>query len=121
MIIQNTNANQSGPSVSHVSADAPKAVANTSKVEPTHGVAQGTQPSSVELQNAIDVVNRVMQQSNHSLEFSVDSETKKPVVKLVDTQTGQLLSQYPSDAMMAISRSIDQYQQQQGLLLQHKA
>jgi len=122
MIIQNANANQSSPPVSHVSVDTPKVVANTKKVEPTHGVALGTQqPSSEQLKNAIDVINRVMQQSNHSLEFSVDSDTKKPIVKLVDTETGELIRQFPSEEMLAISRSIDQFQQRQGLLLKHKA
>ena len=123
MIIQNTNANQGGPPVNHVSAEAPKLVANTPKVESTHGVALDApqQPSSEQLKNAIDIVNRVMQQSNHSLEFSVDSATKKPVVKLVDTETGETIRQYPSEEMLAISRSIDEFQQRQGLLLKHKA
>ena len=122
MIIQNANSNQGGPPVSQVSADAPKVVANTPKVEPKHGVALDTQqPSSKQLKNAIDVVNRVMQQSNHSLEFSMDNDTKKPIVKLVDTETGELIRQYPSEQMLAISRSIDQFQQRQGLLLKHEA
>jgi len=121
MIIQNTN--QSGPPVSSVSTDTPKVASNTAKVESAQSPAHTLQqpPSPVELKNAIDVVNRVMQLSNHSLEFSVDSDTKKPVVKMVDTETGELIRQYPTEAMMAISRSIDQFQQRQGLLLKHKA
>lgn len=122
MTIQNTHAVQGGPPVSPVGAHAPKVVANAPKVEPTRGVALDTQqPTAEQMKNAIDVVNLVMQQSNHSLEFSTDSDTKRPVVKLVDTETGELIRQYPSEEMLAISRSIDEYQQRQGLLLKHKA
>ncbi len=123
MIIQNSNANQGGPPVGQVGADAPKAIAKTQKTEPARDVALAPpqQPSPEQLNNAIDVINRVLQQSNHSLEFSVDSDTKRPVVKLVDTETGELIRQYPSDEMLAISRSIDQFQQRQGLLLKHQA
>jgi len=123
MIIQNTNANQGGLPSSHISADAPRAVAKPPKAEHASDVSLGApqQPSPELLKSAIDVINRVMQQSNNSLEFSVDNDTKKSVVKLVDTETGELIRQYPSDEMLAISRSIDQYQQRQGLLLKHEA
>jgi len=122
MTIQNTNAIHSGPPVGSVSADAPKSVTHAPRAEPSRSVALDTQqPTAEQLKNAINVVNLIMQQSNHSLEFSTDSDTKKPVVKLVDTETGELIRQYPTEEMLAISRSIDQYQQRQGLLLKHKA
>lgn len=118
MIIQNTNTDKAGPVASPVHTNTPKITANTQKIDST---ASTQPPSFGELKSAISVVNRILQQSNHSLEFSVDSSTKKPVVKLVDTETGELITQYPSDAMLAISRSIDEFQQQQGLLLTNKA
>jgi flagellar protein FlaG len=60
-----------------------------------------------------------MQQSNRNLEFSVDTDTHKTVVRMVDTSTGELLRQFPSEATLAISRGIDQLQQ--GLLVTRKA
>lgn len=115
MIIQNTNTNQVAPPTRHVSSDAPKVVADTSKQ------AAPQQPSSVQLKNAVDVINLVMQQSNHSLEFSVDTSTKMPIVKVTDTETGALIRQIPSEETLAISHSIDQFLEQHGLLLKQKA
>lgn len=77
------------------------------------------QPSPEELKSAVKVINQVLRQSNHSLEFSVDNDTKRPIVKLVDTDTGELIRQIPSEETLAISRSIGQFQQ--GQLLKEKA
>ena len=35
----------------------------------------------------MDAINKAMQQSNQNLEFSVDTDTNKTVVKMVDTST----------------------------------
>jgi flagellar protein FlaG len=77
------------------------------------------QASSSQLQNAADNINKVLKQSNKNLEFSVDTGTQKPIVKLIDTDTGDLIRQYPTEEMLAISSAIDQFQQ--GVLLKQKA
>lgn len=77
------------------------------------------QASSAQLQNVVNNINKVLKQSNRNLEFSVDSATQKPVVKLMDTDTGDLIRQYPSEEMLAISSAIDQFQQV--VLLEQKA
>jgi flagellar protein FlaG len=78
------------------------------------------QPVSAEaLDNAVAVLNQAMQDSNQALHFSVDTDTKQTVVKMVDTSTGELIRQFPSDATLAISRGIAEFQQ--GLLLEQKA
>lgn len=78
------------------------------------------QPVSPEaLDNAVAVINQAMQDSNQALRFSVDTDTQRTVVKMVDTSTGELIRQFPSDATLAISRGIAEFQQ--GLLLKQKA
>jgi len=77
------------------------------------------QPSTEELRSAVAAINQAMQQSNQSLEFSVDTDANRTVVKMVDTSTGELIRQFPSEATLAISRGIEQFQQ--GLLLTQKA
>lgn len=76
-------------------------------------------PSAEELKSAVTTLNKAMQQSNQNLEFSVDTDTHKVVVRMVDTSTGQLIRQFPSEETLAISRGIEQFQQ--GLLLKQKA
>jgi flagellar protein FlaG len=77
------------------------------------------QASGEELKSAVAAINKVMQQSNRNLEFSVDTDSHRTVVRMVDTSTGELIRQYPSETTLAISRGIEQFQQ--GLLLKQKA
>lgn len=77
------------------------------------------QPSLEQVRGAVAAINQAVQQSNPNLEFSVDTDTKKTVVKMVDTSTGELIRQFPSETALAISRGIEEFQQ--GLLLKQKA
>jgi len=78
------------------------------------------QPASAEaLSDAVATINQAMQQSNRAVEFSIDSDTRRTVVRMVDTGTGELIRQFPSEAALAISRNIAELQQ--GLLLAEKA
>jgi flagellar protein FlaG len=77
------------------------------------------QPSAEQLKNVVEGINKMLKQANRSLEFSVDKDTNRQVVKLVDSETGDVIRQFPSDEMLAISRAIDQVQQ--GLLLKQQA
>lgn len=77
------------------------------------------QPTPAELEQAMESLNKTLKQSNKNLEFSVDTGTKKVLVKLVDTETGDVIREIPGEEALAIARSIDQYQQ--GLLLKQQA
>ena len=122
MIIQNIN--QAGQPARRVSDDAPKVVVDVSIARFALDDAVKTRPpSSEQLKQATDKINQVMRQSNQSLEFefkfSVDTDTKKPIVRVVDTTTGELIRQIPSEATLAIAHSIDQFQK--SFLLSQKA
>lgn len=91
-------------------------------VEPPQAAAKpdaSQQPSPAELKQAVENINKSLKQSNKNLEFSVDTDTKKVLVKLIDTETGDVIREIPGEEALAIARSIDQYQQ--GLLLKQKA
>lgn len=114
MIVQMTNnVNQAEQAVSRVRDDAPKVVADVT-VTPQ-------QPLPEQLKKAADNINLAMQQSSQNLEFefNMDTDTKKPIVRVVDTTTGELVRQIPSEETLAIARSIDRFQR--SLLLSQKA
>lgn len=124
MIVQNTThvapAVQAEPRANAVASASSAAPPVESKpVAATPDPNASRQPSVEELQNAVTTINRVLQLSNHNLQFSVDTDTDRLVVKMVDSSTGELIRQYPSEATLAISRSIDRLQQ--GMLLTQKA
>jgi flagellar protein FlaG len=115
MIIQNTpHINQAMQLDGRTNGTTPVKAVAVSSPQPA-----SQKPSTEELNVAVAAINHVMQQANQSLEFSVDTSTNRTVVKMVDTGTGELIRQFPSEAVLAISRGIEQFQQ--GLLLTQKA
>ena len=124
MIIQNFTGQAVIAPVEQPSSTAEAAI---SKADSSLGDAVNSPSSSTrqispdELRQAASLLNQVMQQSNSSLQFSVDTDTNTPIVRLVDTNTGELIRQIPSEEALAISRSIDQALQRQGLLCKQVA
>ena len=121
MSIQNIHStHQPEQPARRVADDAPQVVAKTSIAKSPPDIKDGDDPSSEQLRNAADSIKQAMQESNPSLEieFSVDTDTKKTVVRVMDTHTGELIRQVPSQEVLAIARSIDKIQH--GLLLSQK-
>jgi flagellar protein FlaG len=123
MLIQNTNSTASMPT-GLASSGAPIGVAAQAsppapRAEASKPVVQ--QPTPAQLDQEVGRINAALQRANKNLELSisVDASTHKQVVKLTDKETGDTLLQYPSDAVLAISRGIDEFQQ--GLLLKQEA
>ena len=74
--------------------------------------------SSEAVQQAARQINHFLQSSNSNLQFSVDSESHDVIVRVVDSETKEVIRQIPSEEMVAISHKLDQLS---GLLLQQKA
>lgn len=113
MIIQTT------PSLNQATTPDIRATGNmpVRVVSPPHATSP---PATMEsLKGAVAAINRAMQQANHTLEFRVDNDTHRTVVKMVDTSTGELIRQFPTESTLAIAREIEQLQQ--GMLLKQKA
>ena len=132
MLIQNTSNTTQAPPPARLAGDGgPVVVVSPSNVQAQPAVAldlpqtavkpavAAQSPSSAQLQSAVDSINKALQQSNKNLEFSFDSESKSPVVKLVDSETGDVIRQYPTEEALSIARSIDDFQQ--GLLIKQEA
>jgi len=68
------------------------------------------EPSPQDVKQAVEGLNRAVRSSNSTLEFSTDRATKKLVVEIVDTETGEVIRPIQSDVLPAIVRSIGQFQ-----------
>jgi flagellar protein FlaG len=123
MLIQNTSSMTQAPTpVGLASNGGPASVAvhvQEARAEAKPVVVQ--QPSPAQLESEVGKINSALQRSNKNLELSisVDEATRKQVIRLTDKDTGDTLMQYPSEAVLAIARSIDEFQQ--GLLLKQQA
>jgi flagellar protein FlaG len=65
------------------------------------------EPSAEAVKAAAAAANAALAQRNAALEFSVDADTHRVVVRLVDTQDRTVLRQVPSEEMLAIARAIE--------------
>jgi flagellar protein FlaG len=67
---------------------------------------------------AVDTINRKLQETNQQLRFAVDHDSGKMVVRVVDTANDQTIRQIPSEVAIAISQSLEKLQ---GLLVRQQA
>jgi flagellar protein FlaG len=80
---------------------------------PAPPVTQAAVTAAVQSANAY-----IQEATSSSLQFSLDQDSGRTVVKMIDTQTEEVLRQFPSEEMLAISKSIDRMQ---GLLINREA
>ena len=80
--------------------------------------ASAREPQHAELSNAVADLNKVAQAAAQGVRFSVDEDTGRTVVKVVDTQTDKVLRQIPTVEALKLWRSIEQMQ---GVMLRDTA
>ena len=71
-----------------------------------------------QVSKAVQEINKTIQAASQNLEFSVDTEENKVIVKVIDQQTKQVLRQIPTEEALDIAKSLDKLQ---GLLIKQIA
>jgi len=89
---------------------------------PTEAAPLVQQPDAVsqivELERAIRNINQTVQVQASNLEFEIDPDSQRTIVKIVDQQTKEVLRQVPSEEVLSIAKALDQAI---GLLIRQKA
>ena len=75
-------------------------------------------PSPQQLHEAVGEINKALESASENLQFAVDQDTGKTVVKVIDSSTNEVIRQIPSQEVLAIARSLDRLQ---GILFKQKA
>ncbi|SEM79488.1 flagellar protein FlaG [Nitrosospira multiformis] len=75
-------------------------------------------PQTVQVKQEIEKEKEATLLAGSSLEFSVDNDTNRIVVKVVGNETRELVRQIPMEEMLALAKAMNQLQ---GLLLRTKA
>ena len=78
--------------------------------------AKETKPEQVK--EAVDQIQQFTQTLAQNLKFSIDEDTGKMVVKIVDTQTQEIIRQMPSEEAIKIASALGKIQ---GLLFNDQA
>ena len=97
---------------SELAANAPVAPVTESKP------AEKQPASEDQLKDAVKAANDFVQPINNAVEFSLDKDSDKMIVKVVDTATREVIRQFPSEEMLALAQALDKIQ---GLLIKQKA
>jgi len=83
--------------------------ATTPQVNTAGAVSQeATAPA--DLRELVDRANSMMKNMNVGIEFSFDAQDGDMVVKVVDAETRDILRQFPSEEMLAMSRAMEKMQ-----------
>ena len=103
-----------------VSLGAPRAPATS--VETAAAVkGPANVPSSEQLKQAVSQLNKASQDNTQGLEFSIDNDSKRTVVKVIDQTTKEVLRQIPTQAALEMAKALESKSSTAGLLIQQTA
>lgn len=78
-------------------------------------------PSKEQVDRALQDVRDAVKPMAQDLQFEIDSDTGKTVVKIIDAATKDVIRQFPSEELLAIAKGLEKFEKLQGMLLQQKA
>ena len=81
---------------------------------------QDVEPNQPEVDYAVNKLNEYIQHSRRDLHFSVDNDSGRVVVKVIDSETREVIRQIPSEEVVALARGAD-LQESVGALLNKQA
>ncbi|MCB1935358.1 MAG: flagellar protein FlaG [Nitrosomonas sp.] len=80
--------------------------------------AVSNEQSDAHIEQAVEKIQETVNNLSQNLKFSIDEDTGKTVIKVMDVQTDEIIRQIPSQEAITIARTLDKVQ---GLLLNDKA
>ena len=117
--ITSATLNMSSVASSETRAPARSASAATANSPVTDATSPAQQAASEALlQGAVNAANDFIRPITNSVEFSLDKDSEKMIVKVMDNATKEVIRQIPSVEMLAIAQALDKIQ---GLLIKQKA
>jgi len=67
-------------------------------------------PEEQQVTQALKSINEMLQARSPNLEFSVDSDSKRNIVKVVDKNTLEVIRQMPTQEALEIAKALDRLQ-----------
>lgn len=75
-------------------------------------------PTAADLQRTVQDAKGVADAAGANLQFSIDKDSGKTIVKVVDVQTSEVIRQIPSEELVSLARNMTKLE---GMLLDQKA
>jgi flagellar protein FlaG len=96
---------------SYAQADTAPARTETNRNANSGGVQAPQQnsqePSRAQLDQAVSELNQSSQVKTQGLEFAVDEDSQRTVVKVIDQETKEVLRQIPTKEALALAKAFD--------------
>lgn len=80
--------------------------------------AKAAEPDQAEVARVVSDINKAMQALSRNIEFSVDTDSQRTIVKVIDQETREVIRQMPSVEALEIGKAL---QKVQGLLIRQTA
>lgn len=78
---------------------------------------EATEEQLAAIQDRVVELNSYMQNLNRSLKFSVDDQSGETVIRVIDSETDELIRQIPAEELLVVRSSLEEYR---GMLLEMK-
>ncbi|MCB2427794.1 flagellar protein FlaG [Methylophaga pinxianii] len=76
---------------------------------------EATEEQLAAIEERVVELNSYMQNLNRSLQFSVDEQSGDTVIKVIDSETDELIRQIPAEELLVLRSSLEEYR---GMLLE---
>jgi flagellar protein FlaG len=76
---------------------------------------EATDEQLAAIQDRVVELNSYMQNMNRSLQFSVDEQSGDTIIRVVDSETDELIRQIPAEELLVVRSSLEEYR---GMLLE---
>ncbi|AFI85179.1 flagellar protein FlaG [Methylophaga nitratireducenticrescens] len=106
---------------SNVPAEVVSGLAATQRVNPLsqpNSLSQqleATEEQIAAIQDRVVELNSYMQNLNRSLQFSIDQQSGDTIIKVIDSETDELIRQIPAEELLVLRSSLEEYR---GMLLE---
>ncbi|WP_417070722.1 flagellar protein FlaG [Niveibacterium terrae] len=85
------------------------------------GSAKDQASADKQLQKAVSDLRDAVEPLARDLQFSVDKDTGRTVVKIIDSSTDKVIRQIPSEEALAIAKDLGEYAKSLGVLVKQQA
>lgn len=99
-------------------SQAPGAQRDATSPQGTEAKSSSVSPDRKQLEEALTKIQKAVGPVAQNLLFSIDEDTGKTVIKVVDSSTKETIRQIPSEEVLSIVKALDKLQ---GLLIKQEA
>lgn len=77
------------------------------KIPPGEQKRKASQPTNEVLEQTVNKLNEFARSYQRSLDFSVDEASNRTVIKVINTETGEVVRQIPPEEVLELARNLE--------------